>query len=757
MVGESRERSEAARRPGLTMGLCLFAVALAAHLAALRDADWLAGSGAAGATLAWRIALCAGIALAGLLVVRAAARMGAGGVGAAGAGVIVVASSAARGLLWDRAGAAVLAVTLAWLLLVERKLAVRSRLAWTALGALLLAALLLASAGGSADALPAVARGAARTGLGLFAPEPFLAIGGADLLPIGFLLPIVAALSCATALLLRRFALPAGLLLFLLQLVEAGGSGRLRAALARSLPHPAAAGRLAALLDSPEPLEEAAMRASDSARPSSPAVEEELGLKAAALRGRSGGGEAELAWLERWLASRPPPRAERVLPDARARRFALLLELHGPERAAARLGEEVDSLRGDPRYAAAVAAVAVDSLSRAAHDRTRVESLLPVVRRLLERAAADPGGATAAELQCLALLRAGEARRVEAVRLAELAVEKDPRSARPHIVLARIYLGVGEREAGLREIAVARRLAPGDPAARLLEGRLLCASPDFAEKGVERMLAAWRSAPGLEGARDEIADALFAATVALLGRNEADTAERLVQQALDAVGRRPGLVQALGRIAASRREFDLAAQRFEEALAAEPGRLELRTDLAQALRDSGYSRLLAGERPAAVERFARALAVAPPGFEVTGMQAVVDSFREQGEPPPESVVGAARVEFEEAARLYSAGDRTGARSALQRSIELLPLNPLAHLNLGRIELELGRDREAETCLRTAIAIGVARSIDVEDAYPFLVRALGAQDADESKVRAVVDEYLRLYPSGRFREGLARLR
>jgi predicted Zn-dependent protease len=139
------------------------------------------------------------------------------------------------------------------------------------------------------------------------------------------------------------------------------------------------------------------------------------------------------------------------------------------------------------------------------------------------------------------------------------------------------------------------------------------------------------------------------------------------------------------------------------------------------------------------------------------MQAVVDSFRGGSGAGEDRDVAGARAAFEEAVRLYSGGDREAAKRALQRSIELLPLNPRAHLELGRVELELGQAAAAEGSLRTAIAIGEARSIDVEEAYPILVRALGEQGALPEKLRAVADEYLARYPSGRFRDGLAKLR
>jgi hypothetical protein len=83
------------------------------------------------------------------------------------------------------------------------------------------------------------------------------------------------------------------------------------------------------------------------------------------------------------------------------------------------------------------------------------------------------------------------------------------------------------------------------------------------------------------------------------------------------------------------------------------------------------------------------------------------------------------------------------------------------MNLGRIELELGDAKAAESRLRTAIAIGQSKDLPVEDAYPLLLRALDAQLPDDPKLaakrKAVVEEYLRLFPEGRHRKAFEKER
>ena len=75
----------------------------------------------------------------------------------------------------------------------------------------------------------------------------------------------------------------------------------------------------------------------------------------------------------------------------------------------------------------------------------------------------------------------------------------------------------------------------------------------------------------------------------------------------------------------------------------------------------------------------------------------------------------------------------------------------------RILLELGDAKGAEARLRTAIAVGRDKELPTEEAYPLLLQALSRQSAEKKKVNAVVDEYLKLYPSGRFRDAVEKAR
>ena len=477
-------------------------------------------------------------------------------------------------------------------------------------------------------------------------------------------------------------------------------------------------------------------------------------LAVAAAYEDRGDKEVALAFLERFMAALAA-RGAKAPARLRGERLGLLLRNLAPDAAAARLNDELAEGGRDPDYVAAVAAPLVDALERSASDPKYVATMLPLVERLLDAAASRPESASAAELECLALVRAGQGRLVDAVRLAERAVEVAPRSARPHLVLARIYLGLDQREAGVKEVARARAIDPNDPSSQFLEGRLLAPNADFAELGVTRMLAALKAAPSLPGMREDFDEAMAHATTALLSRDQAALARTLIARALAQMGRRPALVHELGRIAQSRREFDAAVEAFEEAGSAAPDRAEWRRDLCEALRDSGYALLVAQKREEAVARFERALALAPVDFETGGMKLVVESFKKENDPELAAKAAAARAAFENAVKLYSSGDKEGAKKAFEDSLQLVPLNPLAHLDLGRIELELGDAKSAEARLRTAIAIGRAMNLPTEEAYPLLLQALSNQDTSDpkimEKVGAVADEYLRLFPTGRFRE------
>jgi tetratricopeptide (TPR) repeat protein len=476
---------------------------------------------------------------------------------------------------------------------------------------------------------------------------------------------------------------------------------------------------------------------------------ERAALEEAAARERDGDLDAALARLEAFLAE-PEPASARPAVHARARRFALLLARRGPEAAANALADELPRFRDDRDWVGAVAAVLVDALGRGAQDPAVVATLLPTVERLLEKAAADPELAGADELDCLALLRAGQARYVESVKLAELAVRRAPERARPLVVLARLYASRGEWEAALRELARAKKADPADPAAKLLHGRILCANADFAEAGAKEMLAALAADPALAGAREEIDEGLLSATQVLLAHDRVGVAQSILDPAVAAVGRRPALLFSLGRVAAKRRAFEDAVALFEETKAASAGGAGpegLAREWTEALRDAGYARLLAGRRDEAIARFERALEVAPADVDVTAMRAIVQERR----------IAEARSAYDEASRLFASGDAEGAAKALARSIERLPANPLAWLDLGRIQLSLGRAKESEASLRRAIALGGELSIDVEDASPLLVRALADQEAGFDPVRAAIDDYLALHPKGRHADALRRLR
>ncbi len=600
----------------------------------------------------------------------------------------------------------------------------------------------------------AVHRRAARAmlvgGLVIAVPIVLTAIGRPlRLIPLAVALPGIALVSAALAALQPKVGGAAAILLVGLQVAGAASARDLRSKLV-GVTHPSAAARLAELDGDPAPLEESVFAAAAAQRrPLAAAVERELGWRLLQDRERAGDEARALDWVERWLARRPvtaPP-----LPELEARRIELLLPCRGPEAVAEALAEAAATRGSDRAYVSAVAAVMVEALHRSARDPAFVKAVVPLVEQLLGAAAARPDDASSAELQCLALLRVGQERLVEAVTLAEKAVQRAPDQARPHLVLARIYLGRDEWDAGLREVARARQLDREDPAAILLEGRLFCSNADLAERGIDRMLEAREKNPGLPGVREEIEGGTVAAASHLVAQGRVDAARDALNRAIAAVGRRPPMVRALAGVARQQRAFEAAVVLLEEVVESGMTDEALFRELAEARRDAGYGRLLQHDRPAAIVHFERAIAIAPADFDRAGMQAVVAQFRSEERAAEDPVVAEARTAFEEALRLHAAGDVDGAVAGLRRSIELLPLNPLAHMNLGRIELERGHPKEAEGALRTALAIAAAKKIELEEAWPLLFKALAAQATEQKKIDRAVDEYLRLYPQGRFRD------
>jgi len=601
----------------------------------------------------------------------------------------------------------------------------------------------------------AAARGLIGGMLLLLVPVLACAIGRPlALVPFALALPGLGVVVAAAGAVQGRVAVAGGAAVVVLQLAGLAGVAGREQSLHDSV-HPAAVVRAAAIAGDDALLEPAVVAASGAARPLAPSVERQLGLLRLERLERAGLGDEALDWIERWLATRAPTAAP--LHDLEARRVELLLERRGVDAAAELLTQQLATRGDDVAFTAAVAGVMVDALHRHAQERLFVDRMLPLVERLLARAAERPGVATAAELECLALLRVGQQRLVEAVTLAEAAIAKSPDRARPHLVLARIYLGRGEIEAGLLQVRDARKLDPADAAALLLEGRLFCSNADLAERGVAKMVQALADDPTLSGARDEIAAGALQAADVLGPRGQLALARKLLLEAIDVAGRRPALLRALAHVARQERALSAAAALLEELLLAAPDDASAKRDLAETSRDLGYAHLLRHERAEAVACFERALAVAPADFEKGGMETVVRQFRNEQEAALKPEAIAARAAYDQALRLDSEGDRDGAAKAMLDSIGLLPMNPLAHYHLGRIELARGRAKEAEAALRTAIAVGAVQAIDVEEAWPLLLQALVDQKAAPAKVKAAVDEYLKGYPNGRYRAEFEKLR
>ncbi len=574
------------------------------------------------------------------------------------------------------------------------------------------------------------------------------AAGTLPLISVAAALPGLACTAAALATALPRCTFAAAAELSLATLCGVAGPQAPSELLASSA-HPVLAAR-SDLRDGTTTAREAAVGAAANGRRSLASwVGWELGGDQLRRAQREHGDAAALEWIERWRSLRPA--AAPPLPALEARQLDLLLRQYGPERAASWLAPLLELRAEDAAWRAAMAGALVDALHRRATDVAFVTALLPLVEPLLAAAAARPELASAEELQCLALLRVGQQRLVEAVTLAERAIKAAPDRPGPHLVLARIYLGRGEFRAGLEEVARALKLAPDDPASLLLEGRLCCSNADVAQHGVARMVQALDLDPTLAGVHEELEAGAVQAADVLVARGQLDAARAAVGRAIDAVGRRLPLLRAYARVAVQQRALGAAVALLEEVHAAAPDDADVRRELAEACRDSGYAALLQQARDDAMRCFARALEVAPDGFDGDGMRALLAQQRAREEAARDPAVEVARSAFEEALLLHRGGDLPGAAAALRRSLASWSLNPLGHLWLGRVLLELGEAKAAEAALRTAIAVGAVQRIEVEAAWPLLLDALQAQEVEATKVNRVVDDYLREFPAGRHRE------
>lgn len=197
-----------------------------------------------------------------------------------------------------------------------------------------------------------------------------------------------------------------------------------------------------------------------------------------------------------------------------------------------------------------------------------------------------------------------------------------------------------------------------------------------------------------------------------------DEADALLRAVLELHPAEPSALAARGRLALERRDWRLAVESLDAALALVPEAERLHYSLALAHRGLGdldaarrhlEMRGSVGVRPAdpvraaIAERQGGARAMILRGRRAFGNQRWAEAaaaFARAVEADPESV--AARVNL--GAALVATGDLDGAGEALRAALALDPENGETHYNLGRVALLRGRGDDAVEAFTRALAI-----------------------------------------------------
>jgi len=482
------------------------------------------------------------------------------------------------------------------------------------------------------------------------------------------------------------------------------------------------------------------------------AFEESLGLLEVTELDRRGEKDRAIDWLERWLSSRRDF-GDR-LPGAQAALVRLLLESNRTEAALEFLSERMEVLRERPEFVRGAVAAIVTFLSGRKIDAETSRLLQSLAEELLEPWIDQSGKPAVDARLALALVRSGQGRYIDAVKLAESAMREDPSSARPRAMLARIYLSLDQTEVGMEHIVEALRLEPDDPEAQFLQGRMLAGRRDRSRAAIGQMIAALRIDPAIPFGMEELAIAAQIAAATLRMHQDLESAQALIESTQRAMAPHALLHLELARIARMQSDGAAAERCYEEAHRLDPSLSEVRNEFAELLKGKGYEALKRRDQAAAVEAFRHAIALDPPEVSTDGMRWVLAANEDRTTAATQAPASdadrfeKARSAFEQAVSHLSKNQLEPAAEEFARSLSLAPANPLAHLHLGRIRVDQTRFSDAEEHLRLALSLGDELEIDVEYAYLLLARALLRQDK-AADCRILLEQYKSVRPEGAY--------
>ncbi len=378
----------------------------------------------------------------------------------------------------------------------------------------------------------------------------------------------------------------------------------------------------------------------------------------------------------------------------------------------------------DPRFREAVASFELGEFERAEAQRLTLASGLDV--ELLG-----------------ARLSAARGDDIAAVRAIESLRQRFPGEGRVYATAAEIHAAAGRLSSAEEEVR--EGLALAGPTADLTRARgvLALCREGGARKGLEHLLAALDSVPGLEFTARPLSQAHLLLGNAALAAEKALEAAGHAKAALVAM---PGEVEAerlYGDSLAALGEFDKAIDIYE---ALRTRGVEVQVALITLCTRAATKELLAGRKDAALRRWQRARALGATDEELGfGVAALAKAASER---------------IDAALALHDKGDLDGAKATLTEALAFDPASLEALHHLGVLRYKSADLEGAAEAWSKALEFAYARSLALPEPMHLNLARIHYQREQIPQARAVLERYLAALPEGEFaadtRAMLARL-
>lgn len=319
----------------------------------------------------------------------------------------------------------------------------------------------------------------------------------------------------------------------------------------------------------------------------------------------------------------------------------------------------------------------------------------------------------------LARLLSQRGMRVKAIRILEIGREIAPQESRFCFQIARTYLNADETEGALKAVNEGLSLDPQAAEGHLLAGQILFDHTNRKEEGLDRMRRALAADPAVDGGGDILAEALVAWSINQQSLGDHDAALLSIEEALKLAPAMPIALLERGRLLVQRGELEQGIDSVRSFFEDHQDNDAVRSLLAGALKTLGYQRLRESKRAEALDFFREAIVLGAHDVDVAVIERIVEQDSRTPKGGSHDAKGAfdeARELFERGSALLQEGRAAEALEALERSLELVPVNPFTRHQIGVAHAIEGRlDRAAEE-FKTAIREASDMKLDLPAAY-----------------------------------------